>query len=122
VIFSLAFSPDGKRLATGCWDNTAKVWDAATGKELATLRGHTDRVMNVAFSSDGRLLATASMDNTAKVWDAASGSEIATVAGQSGCVIGVAFSPDGQRLAIGSGHHSKGEITIWDATQWAQKP
>jgi WD40 repeat protein/serine/threonine protein kinase len=122
VIFSLAFSPDGKRLATGCWDNTAKVWDAATGKELATLRGHKDRVMNIAFSADGKLLATASLDNTAKVWDAASGSEIATVAGHSGCVIGVAFSPNGQRLAIGSGHHSKGEITIWDATRWEQKP
>ena len=67
---SLAFSPDGKRLATGGLEKTVKVWDLETGQEALTLRGHEDVVMAVAFSPDGQQLASASMDRTVKVWDA----------------------------------------------------
>ena len=58
--FSLAFSPDGKRLAGAATDHTVKVWDAQTGQELLTLKGHTEQVLSVAFSADGKRLASAS--------------------------------------------------------------
>ncbi len=118
IIQAVTFDADGKRLATASWDRTARVWDAATGKELFALRGHTDRVLGVAFSPDGKRLASASWDNTAKVWDLDARTEIGTLRGHTGYVFAVAFSPDGKRLATGGGYRNKGEVTIWDATQW----
>ena len=70
VVTSVAFSPDGKRLALACTDSTVKVWDATSGQETLTLKGHTDQVKGVAFSADGKRLASASNDGTVKVWDA----------------------------------------------------
>jgi len=122
VVMHAAFSADGRRVATASLDKTAKIWDAATGKELLTLHGHDDRVIAVAFSPNGKLLATASWDNTAKVWDAATGTEIETLRGHSGAVCCVAFSPDGKRLASGGGYIKRGEVKIWDTTQWDNKP
>jgi WD40 repeat protein len=66
----VAFSPDGKRLASTGDDQTVRVWDTATGQELLTLKGHKDRVWRVAFSPDGNRLASASKDQTVKLWDA----------------------------------------------------
>jgi WD40 repeat protein len=108
----VAFSPDGKRLATASWDHTAKVWDVESGKELLTLRGHSNGVYGVAFSPDGKHLATASSDHTAKVWDVESGRELLTLRGHSDSVDGVAYSPDGKRLATASGDHT---AKVWDA-------
>ena len=65
----MAFSPDGRLLATASGDKTARLWDPATGECLRTLTGHTGAVWGVAFSPDGRLLATASDDKTARLWD-----------------------------------------------------
>jgi hypothetical protein len=70
-VFSVSWSPDGTRLATGSSDSTAKVWDAASGRELLTLKGYTVWVWSVSWSPDGTRLATAGDDGTAKVWDAA---------------------------------------------------
>ena len=67
---SASFSPDGTRVVTGSIDNTARVWDAATGEPLAELTGHTDWVFSASFSPDGTRIVTASMDKTARVWDA----------------------------------------------------
>ena len=73
----VAFSPDGRLLATASGDETARLWDPATGQPLRTLTGHTGAVTGVAFSPDGRLLATASDDETARLWDPATGTTCA---------------------------------------------
>jgi hypothetical protein len=111
AVESVAFSPDGRLLASGSWDNTVKLWDVATGREVRTLRGHTDWVRSVAFSPDGRLLASGSWDNTVKLWDVATGREVRTIRGHDIEVESVAFSPDGRRLASGSGD---GTVKLWD--------
>ena len=111
-VFSVAYSPDGKWLATASGDGTAKVWDAESGKELLTLSSHTGGVFSVAYSPDGKRLATASGDGTAKVWDAASGKELLTLRGHTDRVISVAYSPDGKRLATASADKT---AKVWDA-------
>ena len=80
----MAFSPDGKRLASASLDKTVKVWDATTGQEILTLKGHTGGVLGVAFSPDGNRLASGGWDGTVKVWDAATGQEIRTLKGHTG--------------------------------------
>ena len=92
-----------------------KVWDATSGAESLTLKGHTDPVRSVAFSPDGKRLASASWDGTVKVWDATSGAELLTLKGHSGSVSCVAFSPDGKRLASASYDET---VKVWDATPW----
>src|SRR5207249_9404440 len=95
---SVAYSHDGKLLALGLFDKTAKIVDAATGGLLATLAGHTGGVNAVAFSPDGKMLATASLDQTVKFWDVSSRKELKTLAGHKNSVLHLVFSPDGKTL------------------------
>jgi hypothetical protein len=81
AVYSAAFSSDGSRIVTASWDKTARIWDAATAKEIAVLRGHDDAVSSAAFSPDGSRIVTASDDDTARIWDAASAKEIAVLRG-----------------------------------------
>ncbi|HXA60297.1 MAG TPA: TIR domain-containing protein, partial [Streptosporangiaceae bacterium] len=101
-VFGVAFSPDGRLLATASGDSTARLWDPATGAHLHTLTGHDRAVWGIAFSPDGRLLATASDDSTARLWDPATGEHLRTLTGHHSWVRGVAFSPDGRLLATAS--------------------
>src|SRR5262249_5414105 len=92
----VAFSPDGKRIASG--RDGVKVWDAQTGQELLTLKGHTEGVSSVAFSPDGSRIASGSHDQTVKVWDARKSQHLLTLKGHANVVTSVAFSPDGNQV------------------------
>jgi WD40 repeat protein/DNA-binding SARP family transcriptional activator/energy-coupling factor transporter ATP-binding protein EcfA2 len=98
-VLAVAYSQDGKLLATAGRDTTAKLWDAATGTELVTLRGHSLIVEDVAFSPDGKILATASDDKTVKLWDVESWKELRTLDVNDDVVWNVSFSADGKLLA-----------------------
>jgi roadblock/LC7 domain-containing protein len=111
-VHGVAFSPDGKLLATTSDDGTARLWDAATGHAIRTLTGHAFPVQAVAFSPDGKLLATASDDKTARLWDTATGHAVRTLTGHAGAVQAVAFSPDGRLLATASWEK---KARLWDA-------
>jgi WD40 repeat protein len=110
-VHGVAFSPDGRLLATASKDGTARLWDLVTGKQLRNLVGHSP-VVGVAFSPDGRMLATASEDRRARVYVPVPPSHLArTLTGHDGPVVGVAFSPDGRLLATASEDKT---ARVWD--------
>ncbi len=99
-VYSASFSPDGQRILTASWDNTARVWDLS-GKQIAVLSGDQGVVNSASFSPDGQRILTASWDNTARVWDL-SGKQIAVLSGHQAPVNSASFSPDGQRIVTAS--------------------
>jgi WD40 repeat protein/serine/threonine protein kinase len=113
AVASAAISPDGRLVATGSWDHSAKIWDAATGRAIRKLEGgHTAHVNTVEFSPDGRQLLTASDDGTARLWDVESGEPTGVVLrGHKARVIGATFSPDAARILTVSGDTT---ARIWD--------
>lgn len=102
VIMTVAFSPDGKFIVTGGWDNTAKVWEIATERVVADLLGHVDKVYQATFSPDGRFVLTASGDHTARLWDAKTGQSLIVFRGHKSDVREARFSPDGKLIVTGS--------------------
>jgi predicted oxidoreductase (fatty acid repression mutant protein) len=116
-VFSAAFSPDGTRIVTASEDMTARIWEAATAKEIAILRGHKDNVHSAAFSSDGARVVTASGDKTARIWDAATAKEMTVLHGHKDWVYSAGLSSDGARIVTASGGYKSDDNTvrIWDA-------
>jgi len=97
----MAFSPDGQLLASASADNTVKLWDTASLREVRTLAGHAQGVKAVAFSRDGCYLASGAIDGQIKLWDVANGHELRTLAG-AGSITIIAFNSDGRTLASGN--------------------
>ncbi len=115
AVLSLAFSPDGKRLASGAEDGSVRLWSLPDGSLLHILKGHTKKVNSVVFSPDGQILASGSDDGTARLWQVADGTPQLTIDKYGGEgfvseVNGVAFSPDGQSLATAL---QDGSLQLW---------
>lgn len=117
AITDVAISPDGKRLATVSTDDTARLWDPATGKRVREIEADQDGLYCVAFSPSGRTLVTGGGDNTTKLWSAKSGKRRKTLWGHVARVTAVAISPDGKLLATGS---RDGTISVWKFSEPAE--
>ncbi|MEW6494938.1 MAG: NB-ARC domain-containing protein [Cyanobacteriota bacterium] len=111
AVHAVAFSPDGRTLASGSQDSTIKLWDIQQRKCLQTFLGHSHGVWSIAFSPDGQLLASGGQDNTVMLWNIESGNCIRTLQGHSDWIESVAWSPDGITLASGSEDHT---VRLWD--------
>ncbi len=111
-VYAVAFSPDGKLLASGGDNNTVKIWNVDSGDVYGNFTGHNKEVMSVKFSPDGKLLASACLDGFVRVWDVSTKRRGLTFP-HSGWVKSVAFSPDAQILASGGGDR-EGSIKLWD--------
>ncbi len=101
-IRTLAFSPNGRLIASGSEDHTVMIWQVKTGRRRCLLKGHTNWLTSVAFSPDGQTLASASYDQTIALWDLRHGTQVRTLSGHNREVFCVAFSPDGESIASGS--------------------
>lgn len=111
LVTATVFTPDSRRLASGSWDNTIKVWNVERAAEEATLRGHSNSVWSLATNGDGLLLASGSGDFTVKLWSLSSFAELQTFRGHTEGVYSVALSADGNVLVSASSDRT---VRIWD--------
>ena len=114
-VSSVAFDPAGRTLASGGWDNTVKLWEAASGRLLRRLEEHKNHVMSVAFDPAGRTLVSGSSDGTVKLWEAGNGRLLRTLEGHTDSVDNVTFSVDGRLLASKS---DDGTLRLWSCETW----
>ncbi|WP_242063163.1 hypothetical protein [Nostoc sp. FACHB-892] len=114
AVLTVAFSPNGKILATGSDDNTIKLWEVNTGQLISTLVGHSWSVVAVAFTADGKTLLSASWDKTVKLWRVSTAEEIVTLSGHVDSVSAVAVSKVTQLIASGSRDKT---IKLWQLVE-----
>lgn len=116
-VVTVAFSPDGRSLASGSSGKAVILWDVKAAEQMKIIEGHSGLVRSVAWSPDGRALASGSEDNTIVLWDTSTGNDIRTLEGHSYAVNSVCFSPDGKVLASGSDDNS---VNLWDVKTGAK--
>jgi len=117
ALYDAEYSPNGTRIVTASNDHSARIWDAATGRQIMVLNGHTGLVISAAYSPDGTRIVTTSYDHTARIWDAATGRQIAVLTGHRDNLSFAAYSPDGTRIVTASSDHT---ARIWDAATGQQ--
>jgi len=118
-IWTVAFSPDGKLLAPGSLDKTARLWNVVTGACQQTLKEHTGLVYGAEFSPDGQQLVSVSKDGTGCIWSVKTGQRVAVLKGHQKEILCVAWSPDGKTISSGSADNS---VRLWDAKGNPLKP
>ena len=120
-VLCVAYSPDGRWIATGTDGRSIRLFDAQSGETSATMLGHDDVVAALAFSPDCRTLVSGGTGGEVKVWDVFTGQFALSLEGLEGSVSALAFSPDGTRLAAcGETPHGQGEIHLWYAPHTAE--
>ncbi len=113
-LYAVAISPDGRRIATGSYDQRIRLWEASTGEFLRELKGHNGAVFDLAFHPGGRILASASGDRTVKLWDVDAGTRLETLSEPEKDQYTVAFRPDGRFLVAGGVDN---RIRVWELTE-----
>jgi serine/threonine protein kinase len=117
AVTAVAWSPDGRRMASSSYDSTVQLWNASDGSHLFTYKGHRAPVFSVAWSPDGTRIASSSWDMTVQIWDANNGRRLLTYKGHRGGLFSVAWSPDGTRIASSSNDDI---VQVWNASDGSE--